>query len=140
MGRALLLHHDLDNKRITENTHKLFYRLTYFQQDGLHPTADKLAAIRDAPKPTNVEELHSFIGLITFYRKFIPCQATIMAPLYTLLQSNIKWVWVDEQEHAFEDGKRALLESSMLVHFDNKLPVVLSCNASPTGVSCVLRT
>ena len=107
-------------------------------KDGLHPTADKLAAIRDAPKPINVGELRSFIGLITFYGKFIPRQATIMAPLYALLQSNVKWVWADEQERAFEDAKRALLESSMLVHFDNKLPVVLSCDASPTGVSCVL--
>ena len=61
-----------------------------------------------------------------------------MAPLYALLQSNAKWVWADEQERAFEDAKRALFESSMPVRFDNKLPVVLSCDASPTRVSCVL--
>ena len=62
-------------------------------KDGMHLTADKLAAIRDAPKPTNVGELRSFIGLITFYGMLIPRQATIMAPLYALLQSNLKWVW-----------------------------------------------
>ena len=107
-------------------------------KDGLYPTIDKLTAIRDTPKPTNVGELRSLIGLITFYGKFIPRQATIMAPLFVLLQSNAKWVWADEQERAFEDAKRALLESSMLVHFDNKLSVVLSCDASPTVVSCVL--
>ena len=107
-------------------------------KDGLHPTADKLAAIQDAPKPTNVGELHSFIWLITFYEKFISHQATIMAPLYALLQNNTKWIWADEQERAFEDTKRTLLESLMLVHFDNKLQVMLSCKASPTGVSCVL--
>ena len=61
-----------------------------------------------------------------------------MTPLYALLQSNVKWVLADKQERAFEDEKRALLESSMLAHFDNKLPVMLSCDACPTGVSCVL--
>ena len=107
-------------------------------KDGLHPTADKLAAIRDAPKPINVGELRSFIGLIAFYGKFIPRQATIIAPLYAQLQSNAKWVWTVEQEWALKDAKRALFESSMLVHFDYKLPVVLSSDVSPTGVSCVL--
>ena len=106
-------------------------------KDGLHPTADKFAAIRDASKPTNVGELHSFIGLITFYGKFIPLQANIMALLCALLQSNAKWVWADEQERAFADAKRTLFELSMLVHLDKKLPVVLSCDAFPTGV-CVL--
>ena len=89
-------------------------------------------------KPTNIGKLRSFIGLIIFYEKFIPRQATIMAPLCALLQNNAKWVWADEQKRAFEDAKRAFMEPSVLVHFDNKLPSVLSCDACATGVSCVL--
>ena len=106
--------------------------------DGLHPTTDKLVAIQNAPKPTNIGELCSFIGLITLYGQFIPHQVTIMTPLYALLQSNTQYVRADEQERAFKDAKRALLESLMLVNFDNKLPIVLSCDSSPTGVSCAL--
>jgi hypothetical protein len=41
-------------------------------KEGLRPTSDKMAALRDAPKPANVAELRSWIGLMTFYTKFIP--------------------------------------------------------------------
>ena len=59
-------------------------------KDELHPTADKLAAIRDAQKPINIHGLCLFIGLVTFYRKLIPRQATFMAPFYVPLQSSAK--------------------------------------------------
>ena len=107
-------------------------------KDGLRPTADKIAAIQDAPRPTNVTELRSFIGLLTFYTKFIPQQATILAPLYSLLQNDAKWEWNDIHDRAFEDAKQALINSSLLVHFDQSLPVVVSCDASPVGIGAVL--
>ena len=61
-----------------------------------------------------------------------------MAPLYALLQSNAKWVCVDKQEQVYEDAKKTLSEFLMLVHFDNKLLIILSCDANLIGVSCVL--
>ena len=59
-----------------------------------------------------------------------------MALLYALLQSNAEKLWANEQERAFQDAKRVLLKFSMLVHFDNKLSVMLSYDAA--GVLCVL--
>ena len=56
---------------------------------GLHPTGDKLAAIRDAPQHENVSELRSFLGLLNYYDKFIPNLATITHPLNHLLQKNV---------------------------------------------------
>ena len=47
---------------------------------GIHPTESKVSAIIDAPAPTNKSELHSLCGGISYYRKFIPDLATIMAP------------------------------------------------------------
>jgi len=41
-------------------------------QEGLHPTEEKLEAVRDAPKPRNVTELRSYLGLLTYYSKFLP--------------------------------------------------------------------
>ena len=51
-------------------------------KNGLHPTDEKVRAIRDAPKPTNVTELRSFLGLINYYGKFLPQLATVLPPLY----------------------------------------------------------
>ena len=55
---------------------------------GLHPLADKVQAIERAPVPQNVTELKSFLGLLTYYGKFISNQATHLAPLYQLLQKD----------------------------------------------------
>ena len=54
---------------------------------GMQPTQDKVRAIRDAPAPTNIHQLKSFLGLINFYAKFLPNLSTILAPLYVLLQN-----------------------------------------------------
>ena len=48
--------------------------------EGLHPTEDKLAAIRDAPRPKDVTALKSFLGLIMFYSRFMPHHSTVLAP------------------------------------------------------------
>ena len=50
--------------------------------DGLHPVLKKLEAVKRAPKPCNVSELKSYLGLLTYYGKFLPNLATILAPLY----------------------------------------------------------
>ena len=56
---------------------------------GIHPTADEIKAIQEAPQPHNVTELKSFLGLLSYYSKFLPNMSTTMSPLYALLQKNI---------------------------------------------------
>ena len=65
--------------------------------EGLQPTKEKIRAITDAPVPTNLAQLRSFLGLVNYYSKFLPQLATILAPLYSLLQRNNKWHWGDKQ-------------------------------------------
>lgn len=65
---------------------------------GTHPTAEKVKAIQEAPCPTNVSELKSYLGLLTYYSRFLPNLSTTLAPLYTLLKHNVKWQWTDDQE------------------------------------------
>ena len=53
---------------------------------GRHPTEEKTRAIREAPRPTNVTELRSFLGIVNYYSKFLPNLSTHLSPLYTLLK------------------------------------------------------
>lgn len=107
-------------------------------KEGLHPVSSKLDAIEKAPSPKNVEELRSFIGLLTYYSKFLPNMATFLAPLYKLLEKNRKWQWKDDEERAFQKAKTIIGSSSLLVHFDNNKEVVLACDASPYGLGAVI--
>ena len=68
------------------------------------------------------------------------CMATTLSPLYQLLQKKNKctWSWGSSQRKAFQEVKDLLQSSRVLVHFDDKLPLILSCDASPYGVRAVL--
>ena len=54
--------------------------------NGIHKTSDKIKAIRDVKVPENVSELQSFLGLVTFYGKFVPNLSTVAHPLFELLK------------------------------------------------------
>ena len=105
---------------------------------GIQPTQDKVRAVKDAPAPTNLHQLKSFIGLINFYAKFLPNLSTVLAPLYVLLQKNRPWTWGPSQQRAFQQAKERLLASSLLVHFTPTQPVLLAADASPYGLGAVL--
>ena len=105
---------------------------------GIHPTEEKVRAVKLAPQPTNVSELKSYLGLINYYGKFMPNLATVLAPLHELLRKNTKWKWGPDQERAFAESKELLMSQHVLVHYDPELPVILNCDASPHGVGVVL--
>ena len=105
---------------------------------GLHPTTEKVKAIQDALKPRNVAELRSFLGIINYYSRFLPNVSSKLAPLYNLLCKNTRWSWTAKQDSAFQVAKKALQADSLLGHFDDTRPLVLTCHASPYGIGAVL--
>lgn len=107
-------------------------------KEGLHPVQSKVDAIEMAPAPTNVDELRSFLGLLTYYAKFLPNMSTMLSPLYQLLHKTQAWRWGKAEQHAFCTAKKKLTTSSLLVHFDEHQEVQLECDASPYGVGAVL--
>ncbi len=90
---------------------------------------------RGCPYPTNVTELKSFLGLLTYYGKFLPNLST---KLYRLLRQDTPWKWTAEQDKAFCESKKLLTSDCLLVHFDQKLPLTLACDASAYGIGAVL--
>ena len=102
-------------------------------EKGLHPMDEKIAAIRGALSPTNVTELHSFLGIVNYYSRFLLNLATKLTPLYHLLHKKAKWTWTEEQEDVFKLAKEALQTNSVLVHYDSSNPLLLVCDASEYG-------
>ena len=83
---------------------------------GLHPTKAKVLAMQNAPVPQDITQLKSFLGLINYYRKFLPDLSSLLAPLNRLLQKGTKWTWTDsEQTAAFDEAK------SLPVHYDKRV-------------------
>lgn len=107
-------------------------------EQGVHPVKEKVLAIREAPMPRNVSELRSYLGLLTYYGKFLPNMADLLAPLYALLSKDVEWRWSEAEQLAFENSKKSLATDSLLVHFNPELPLILMCDASSYGIGAVL--
>ena len=61
--------------------------------EGIHPTNEKLLALQQAPIPTCVTELRSYVGLVNYYHKFLKNVSAVLKPLYELLQAVTFWHW-----------------------------------------------
>ena len=105
---------------------------------GILPTQEKVRAIDEAPRPKDTSELKSFLGLVNFYGKFLPNLSTILSPLNTLLQKGVVFRWGQKQTDAFIKVKELLKSAHVLVHYDQDLPITLSCDASSVGLGAVL--
>ncbi|UYV84025.1 K02A2.6-like [Cordylochernes scorpioides] len=105
---------------------------------GLHPISSKIEAVVEAPEPTNVSQLRSFIGLLMYYSRFIRNIADILAPFYYLLKKNSKWNWTGEHRILFAKCKALLTNESVLAHYDATRELVLACDASSYGLGVVL--
>ena len=105
---------------------------------GLHPVEEKVKALQEVPVPKNVTELKSFLGMLSYYSKFLPNLSSELAPLHKLLKQSVPWKWKTEQQEAFVKAKKLLSSSQLLVHFDPKLEIRLACDASAYGIGAVL--
>ena len=70
----------------------------------------KIKAIKESLAPTNVSEVRSFLGLVTFYSKFVPNLATMAAPIYQLTRKNVPFDW-NECQKAFQSLKQELISN-----------------------------
>ena len=76
--------------------------------------------------------------MLTYYGKFLLNLANVLAPLYQLLQKDVKWTWGDQEQQSFDNSKELLTLTDLLVHYDPTKPLILSCDASQYGVRAVL--
>ena len=95
-------------------------------------------AIVNMPAPTNKHTLRSFLGHMSYIGKHIADVRTARAPLDELLKRDTKFVWNETHDKAFEMCKSLDSNSATLAHFDEKLPLVLTTDASPHGLGACL--
>ena len=99
-------------------------------RDGIHPSPCKVQAIQEVQVQENPTELKSFLGLVNYYRRFIPDMTTLAHPLNHLLAENIPWEWTKQCQEAFLKLKGILQSALLLAHYDPNKPVRLAVTSS----------
>ena len=113
-------------------------------KQGLLPLHDNILAINEVTRPTNLQELRRFIGMINYYHSFVPKIASILSPLHELLKGKQrpkrrKIDWEEKHQIAFEQAKRALINATCLVFDDAGKSLILTTDGSGTHCGAVLE-
>ena len=87
--------------------------------------------------PINVQELRSFLGLASYYRRFVKGFAEIAAPLHRLLQKGA-FIWLEDCALAFNSLKQKLLSAPVLGYPQTDSTFYLDTDASKNGIGAVL--
>nr|GFD29399.1 putative reverse transcriptase domain-containing protein [Tanacetum cinerariifolium] len=99
-------------------------------QEGIHVDPSKVEAVKNWKAPELPTEIHSFLGLVGYYRRFIEGFCKIAKPLTFLTQKNKDYVWGEEQEKAFRTLKEKLCNTLVLALPDGPNDFVVYCDAS----------
>jgi transposase InsO family protein len=105
---------------------------------GIRTDPDKVAAIRQLATPKTLRQLRRFLGMASWYRRFIPDFSRIAAPLNRLLKKGGRWDWTPEQDAAFNTLKDSLSAAPVLACPDFGKPFVLQTDAADTGLGVAL--
>jgi len=99
---------------------------------------DKVEALRDFPTPKCTRDVRAFVGLASYYRKFVKGFATIAEPLTRLTSKQIRFERSPEPQVAFEALKDALMDATSLAYPIPGIPCILDTDASEVAVGAVL--
>jgi hypothetical protein len=106
--------------------------------EGIQPGRAKTKAVSEYPRPTNVHEIRQFIGLTSYFRRFIKDFATKAKPLTKLTKANMPFTWEEEQEEAFRFLKQRLVERPVLALYNRDAHTELHTDASKHGIGGIL--
>jgi hypothetical protein len=107
-------------------------------QDGVSVDPEKVQEVMDWKPPTTVRQVRSFLGLAGYYRRFILDFSRIAKPMTELLKKGVKYEWSQKCEDAFHALRQHLTTAPVLAQPDNTKPFEVYCDASGTGLGCVL--
>ena len=107
-------------------------------EEGIGPDPRKVEQVCTWPIPENRTEVKSFLGLASYYRRFVPDFLTIAQPLYKLTEAKTEFVWTGECQLAFDSLKSSRTSSRVLVYPTREGKFVLDTDASDHGIGALL--
>jgi len=107
-------------------------------ESGVEVQAAKVEAVQRWPVPRNLTDVRAFLGLCSYYRRFIADFATIAAPLYELQRKNVRFHWSERQNEAFDQLKQKLIFAPVLGMPRDDCTYYVDTDAFEVGLKAVL--
>jgi len=98
----------------------------------------KTSKVATWPVPTSQHIFRQFLGLVSYYHKFIKGFAAVAKPLHQLTEKTVMFKWTADCQEAFEKLQQQLVSPPILAFSDYQKPFILDTDASNLGISAVL--
>lgn len=113
--------------------------LGYVIQTGeVRPNPRKIQALTEAPPPATATQVRQFLGLASYFRRFIPNFATLAGPLYPLTKLKGRIIWTDKHREVHKKIVKILTSAPVLTIFNPEIPIELHTDASSDGYGAIL--
>ena len=111
-------------------------------EDGVQIDENKRKAVLEMPEPKSVKNVQTLLGMVTYTCKFMKNLSSVTEPLRELItesnQRNFKWHFDEKHKRAFEELKKMMVSPPILRYYSSTEPITISCDASQSGLGCVL--
>lgn len=109
-----------------------------FSENKITPDPERIKSIRVMKHPANKKDLQTYLGVINYMRSFIPNLSELTASFRDLLKKNVIFTWTQKHTEIFEQIKTLIVNSPLLVPFDERKEIKIQCDASQNGLGCCL--
>ena len=128
----------LNNSKCRFLSNSLDFFGQVFSEAGIQPDPKRVTDLLNAPRPQNVHEVRSLLGMANYSCKYIANFATITTPLRELTKKNAKFEWNETHQTAFDQLTSALTSAQCMAYFDMQKDTFVTVDASPVGLSAIL--
>jgi hypothetical protein len=137
-----LVHLQREERKCSFGLEEIQYVGHLVSQNHIRPMPDKLKAVDNWPRPRNLHDVQSLLGLCGYYQRYVKNFAKIASPLHELTAGNVAKrqtvLWLPLHEAAFVQLKLALVSAPVLLTPDQRKPYVIETDASDYAVGAVV--
>lgn len=131
------------NLKLNPKKFELFRRRVKFlghvvREEGVATDPEKVEVVTKWPLSQDVKDVRSFLGLCTYYRRFVPPFADVARPLDKLTEKGQPFMWTKECDSSFHRLKEARASTPVLAYPESEEPFMLDTDASNVGIGAVL--
>lgn len=134
--------------KVSLNSEKLQFKQTQVDfyghtltEIGIQPAKEKLEAVRNIKSPSNIGELQTILGMVTYVNHFSTKLADLTSPLRELTKKHVPFSWEPHHQQALDRIKQELCTSQLISYYDPEpdTPTILQCDECKTGIGAWLR-
>ena len=129
---------ELNPQKLKFKLDSVKYHEHVISSKGLQPDGEKIAAIKQMPRPKDKAETKRLLGMVTYLAKFLPKLGEVTQPLREITKQDHEFIWANQHETALEKIKEMLTNAPCLKYFDVTQEVTLETDASDYGLGAVI--